>query len=188
MITGSTSTTLIEASKEMYKNTKKQVKSKGKELPKDIKDVYKPKSKVFVNKTAEEMYSSAGIKPNHGFEPKKANRWYLKFPKKSNISEWYVKGLTRPTYPFNVGGKIIVELRDGIEPSTTENLIKLIKTQKPFKLKIEMLDPLAKVIEKWVLKDCVITNVEWSPLDYESDDITTIYVEISYNEVKFKTK
>ena len=190
MISGYTTfdDTTLEASKEMYNRTKRQAKSIGKKLPKKIKDVYLPKGKLFESRTSEEMYSSSGVNPQFTIEPKMANRWYLKFPKEFNISEWYVKGLTRPSYPFNIGGKITVILRDGVEPSTTENLMKLIETQKPFKLKIEVLDPLAEVIEKWVLKGCVITNVEWSPLDYESKDVSTIYVQISYNEVKFKKK
>lgn len=174
MVTGYTTT--IDASKEMYKRTQRQAKSKGKKLPKKIKDVYGKESIV---KDSKDPFM---------YEPKMANRWYLKFPKKFDIPEWYVKGLTRPTYPFNVGGKITVVLRDGVEPSTTGNLMKLIETQKPFKLKIEVLDPLAEVIEKWTLKGCVIVNVDWSPLDYESKDVSTIYVQISYNEVKFKKK
>jgi hypothetical protein len=175
MVTGSTSefVTLLESSKEMHKNTMKQFKSKGKKLSKEIKSVYTDDGKSKISPI---------------YEPKMANRWFLKFPKESNISEWYVKALTRPTYPFNIGGKINVVLYDSIEPSTTGNLMKLIEKQKPFELKIEVLDPLAEVIEKWTLEGCVITSVQWGTLDYQSKDISTIYVEVSYNKVKFKNK
>lgn len=187
--TGTTKMSVIEASKEMHKNTMKQAKSMGKHFPIDIKGAYLPKvCKNFKNPTSEDMYSSSGIEPQITFEPKMDNRWYLKFPKEFNISEWHVESLTRPTYPFDIDSKISVVLRDTIEPSITENLMMWIENQKPFKLKIEILDPLSVVVEKWTLEECIITKIEWSPLDYGSNGISTIHVEIYYNKVKFKKK
>ena len=179
MVTGKTKNfvSLLESSKKMHKNTVKQLKSKGKKLPVEVKDIYGKK-----------LCEVNNSKTSQNFEPKTNNRWYLKFPEKVNIPKWYIKGLTRPTYPFNIGGKITVVLRDGIEPSITKNLIKLIEEQKPFKIKVQLLDALGEVIEKWILNGCIITSIQWSPLDYENNDISTIYVDISYNKVKFKDK
>lgn len=173
MTSGYTSTTLIEASKEMYKNTMKQAKSKGKKLPQTIKSIY---------------HDDGKSKLSPLYEPKMNNRWYVRFSKKLFIPEWVVESVTRPSYPFNVGGKIYLSLRDPIAPSTSKCLADFLKDPKPFKLKIQMVDPLGEVVEQWVLKGCVIVSVDWSPLDYTSKDATLIHVEVSYNEVKFKSK
>lgn len=173
MVTGYTSTTLIEASKEMYNNTMKQVKSKGKKFDTRIKSVY---------------HNDDKSKTPPSYEPIMANRWLVKFPKEYNIPEWVGKALTLPTYPFNFGGKITVVLRDPITPSTTDSLMKFIDNQKPFKLKIHILDPLGETVGKWILKGCLITSIDWSTLDYESKEPMSIYTQISYNEVKYKSK
>lgn len=173
IVTGYTSTSLIEASKEMYENTVKQVKSKGKKLDTLIKSVYHNDGK------------SKSLPP---YEPKMTNRWIVKFPKKYQIPEWVGKAMTLPVYPFNLGGKITVVLRDPIAPSTTKSIMKFLDEPKPFKLKIHMLDPLGESIEKWILKGCLITSIDWSTLDYESNEPTLIYAQISYNEVKYKSK
>lgn len=163
---------LIEnSSKKMYKNTQKQAVGIGKKLPKEIKSVYRDNDE-------------SKIAPP--YEPKMANRWYVKFSKDIFIPEWVVESVTRPSYPFNVGGKIHLLLRDPIAPSTSKCLVDFLKNPKPFKLKIQLVDPLGEVVETWVVKGCVIISVDWSPLDYTSNDATTIHVEISYNEVKFK--
>lgn len=179
MISGTTTSSLIESSKEMYKRSKKQIKSKGKKEPKNLKAVYMPKSTSFNEKTSEEMY---------GFEPRMTNRWLIKFPKKANITQWVGKALTLPTYPFNLGGKITVVLIDPIYPSTTQALMKFVENQKPFKLKIDILDPLTESIGKWILKGCLIQTIDFSTLDYQSNEPTQIYITVSYNEVKYKSK
>lgn len=173
ILSGYTTTTLTEASKEMYKRTKKQAKSKGKRLPKAIKSVY-------VNNETSKLSPS--------YEPKTTNRWLVKFPKEANITDWVGKALTLPTYPFNLGGKITVVLRDPVNPSTTDSLMKFIKNQKPFKLKVDILDPLTNSVGGWILKGCLIQRIDWSTLDYESDEPSQIYMTVSYNEVKYKTK
>jgi hypothetical protein len=163
--------TLLESSKDMYKNTLKQVKGKNKGLDKEVKNIYSPKS----------------ILPPL-FEPKMNNRWRLKFPKKLKIPDWFIKGLTRPVYPFSTNNKITVVLHDPISVSISENLINFLNNQKPFELKLLILDPLGEVVEKWNLGGCLITGIQWSILDYQNNDISSIYLEISYNEVKIKTK
>lgn len=180
MVSGSTkdSVSLLEASKMMHKNTVKQAKSKGKKLSKDIRKVYDVNDKL--------MCHVKNSKIPLPYEPKMNNRWYVKFSKDIFIPEWVVESVTRPSYPFNVGGKIHLLLRDPIAPSTSKCLVDFLKNPKPFKLKIELVDPLGEVVETWVVKGCVIVSVDWSPLDYTSNDATTIHVEISYNEVKFK--
>ena len=172
-ISGFTSTTLVDSAKKMYKNTNKQAKSIGKQLPQAIKSVY-------VGDNTSKILPS--------YEPKMANRWLIKFPKKVNITDWVGKAVTLPTYPFNLGGKITVVLHDPVYPSTTDSLVKFVENQKPFKLKIDVLDPLAVSVGKWILKGCLITSIDWTTLDYSTKEPMSIYLTISYNEVKYKSK
>ena len=173
MITGCTSDSVIESSKKMYENTIKQVKSKGKKLDNSIKSVYYGDGK-------------SNIQPM--FEPKMTNRWLVKFPKKSNIPEWIGKSVVLPTYPFNPGDKLYVVLYDPILPSTTNSLLKFIENQKPFKLKLDVLDPLGSCVGKWIFKDCLITSIDWSTLDYANNEPMLIHLTISYNKIKYKEK
>ena len=169
-----TGMTIDEIAKEMYKDTKKQAKQYGKKLPK-VKEIYtsrKTSIKDFITEP---------------FEPKKVNRFFLRFPKKIGLPEWLVKSMTRPSYPSN--NEISVVLYDPIIKSSTQALLNFIGnqdslTKKNFKLKLEMLDPLGTVIEKWILKKCFIKTIEWSPLDYGSDDLCYLYLTIGYNDIK----
>lgn len=169
-----TNTGILAASKEMYERTKKQAESNSRKLNTLIKNIY---------------YDSNGkLKSHPPYEPKMTNRWIVEFPKEYHIPEWVGKAVTLPTYPFSQGGKITVVLRDPIALSTTSAIMEYLDNPKPFKLKINVLDPVGIKIEKWILKGCLITSIDWSTLDYESNEPTLIYLTISYNEVKYKTK
>lgn len=51
-----------------------------------------------------------------------------------------------------------------------------------------MLDPTGIVVEKWILKKCTILNIEWSPLDYASDSLAYITLNVKYNDLKINYK
>lgn len=164
----------IDAAAEMYKNTLKQVKEgKQRKLIKDLKGTY-------LNQHHKENILSPDV------EYQRINRWTLNFPKKFNISPWFIKSVIRPSYPFD--GDFNVEIYEGVyEPN---GLIEFLKIQQKdgFKLKLELLDPTGVVIEKWVIKNCFIKAVHWCPLNYKDDGPTTITLCLSYEKIKFKTK
>ena len=169
-------TGLYDAAKEMFFNTQKQAKKINKKID-NVKDVY-------TNNVKHQLYLP--------YEPKKNNRALLTFVK-TKIPQWVVKSFTRPAFPLELNNTITVVLHDPIAPSTTKSVIDLFNdtnglNKKKLKLKIEMLDPTGIVVEKWVLKDCVITEMVWSPIDYsdKNDSITTITLTIRYNQVKIK--
>jgi hypothetical protein len=167
--------TISDVSKEMYKRTKKQIKNFGKKLPKNFSHIYdgakKPNSFL----------------PPSDFEAKRVNRFLLTIPKKS-IGEWMVRNVTRPSYPFN--NELKVTLIDSLNPSNTKELLDLIKNNQEFDIKfkmcLKMLDPTGVIVEKWVFKKCLISKVEWSILDYSSDNISEIYLTIIFEELKIK--
>jgi hypothetical protein len=163
--------TLIEASKEMYEKTMKQAKENGKKVLNDVKGIYHNQSILALE-----------------FEPKKTNRWLLEFPKGSNIDNWICKAVTLPVYPFDTDNDISVTLYDPLANSTTNNILNFVKKGKPFKLKINILDPTSVVVEKWVLKGCIIKRIDCPPLDYSTDEPMLVHLQISYNEVKYKTQ
>jgi hypothetical protein len=168
-------TNLYGATRQMLVNSEKQAKSIGKEIPNDVKNVYTKNINNLLCPT---------------YEPKKNNRALLTFVK-TKIPQWVVKSFTRPAFPLELNNTITVVLYDPIEPSTTKSVIDLFNdinglNKKKLKLKIEMLDPTGVVVEKWVLKGCVITEIVWSPINYNDDSISTITLKIRYNQVKFK--
>jgi hypothetical protein len=169
-------TGLYEAAKEMFFNTQEQAKKINKKIY-NVKDVY-------INNVDKSLYPA--------YEPKKNNRALLTFVK-TKIPQWVVKSFTRPAFPLELNNTITVVLHDAITPSTTKSVIDLFNdtnglNKKKLKLKIEMLDPTGVVVEKWILKGCVITEMVWSPIDYtnKNDTIATITLTVRYNQVKIK--
>jgi hypothetical protein len=151
---------------EMRKNTKIQADNLNIKLPKEFNTSYSPL-----------------LTPP--FEPMLKNRWILNFPKKFGIPNWVVSSTSLPTYPFASGNVIFVQMYDPINLSITDKLIDALDKQ-GFKIKIRMVDPTGVAIEKWVLYDCEITNIDWGTLDYKCSEPQKINVTISYNDIKFK--
>ena len=152
------------------------------------------------------------------YEPKRKNRWLITFPADLGIQQWWLETASRPSITQNeteiqflntstwVIGRftwetIDVTFRDPIGPSATQAIMEWVRLhsesitgrqgyaagyKRPVEL--EMLDPTGVVVEKWILKDCVITEMVWSPIDYtnKNDSITTITLTIRYNQVKIK--
>ncbi len=50
----------------------------------------------------------------------------------------------------------------------------------------EVGNPQSTVIEKWTLKNCFITSVDFGELDYDSDDLVNIEIEIRYDWAVFE--
>jgi hypothetical protein len=138
------------------------------------------------------------------YEPKKKNRFILRFPSELGINEWFVETTNRPKItigsidiPFlntkrYVAGKyewgtIGVTLRDPIGPSAAQAMMEWVRLHAEsvtgrmgyaagYKkdVELEMLDPTGVVIEKWSLIQCFLTDVDFGSLGYADDALANI--------------
>ena len=116
------------------------------------------------------------------YEPKKQNRFILRFPSSLGINEWFVISTKRPTMTINeveipflntstyVAGRfnwetIDVTFKDPIGPSAAQALMEWVRLHAEsvtgrmgyaagYKkdIELEMLDPTGVVVEKWILQ------------------------------------
>ena len=142
------------------------------------------------------------------YEPKRSNRFILRFPSSLGINEWFVSTAARPSLKINstaipflntstyVAGRfeweeIRVTFRDPIGPSATQALMEWIRLSHEavtgrdgyaagYKkdVELEMLDPTGVVVEKWILQGTFMTTLNGGELDYSRDDLATIQVSL----------
>lgn len=140
------------------------------------------------------------------YEPKRENRWILRFPSSLGINEWYVETTSRPkltiasteiqflnTSTYVAGrftwGEIPVTFRDPIGPSASQAVMEWIRLcaesvtgrmgyAAGYKknVDLEMLDPTGVVVEKWILERTMITKSSWDQLNYAQDSLAGIEV------------
>jgi len=145
------------------------------------------------------------------YEPKKQNRFILRFPSPLGIQEWFVKTASRPkitqeateiqflnTSTFVLGrftwDAISVTFRDPIGPSASQALMEWVRLHSEsvtgrqgyaagYKkdVELELLDPTGVVIEKWILQGTMLTNVDFGGLDYSTSEIAEITAELRYD-------
>ncbi len=138
------------------------------------------------------------------YEPKKKNRFILRFPDSLGINEWFVQSASRPKItiksndiPFlntkrYVAGMyewnpITVKLLDPIGPSAAQAMMEWVRLHAEevtgrmgyaagYKkdIELEMLDPTGVVIEKWLLIGTFLTNVDFGSLSYDDDKLADI--------------
>ena len=145
------------------------------------------------------------------YEPLRQNRWLLRFPSDLGIQEWWCKSAKRPsikqegkaipflnTETYVVGrytwDSIQVTLRDPIGPSASQAIMEWVRLHSEsvsgrqgyaagYKrdVELEMLDPTGVVVSKWILKNCMLTAVNFGDLDYQSSDLSTIQMTLRYD-------
>ena len=138
------------------------------------------------------------------YEPKRQNRFILRFPSTLGINEWFVESTSRPHITINpveipflntstfVAGRfnwqtINVTFRDPIGPSASQALMEWVRLHAEsvtgrmgyaagYKkdIDLEMLDPTGVVVEKWILYGTFLTDVNFNTLAYNADAIATI--------------
>jgi len=138
------------------------------------------------------------------YEPKRQNRFILRFPSSLGINEWFVESTKRPsikiasteiqflnTSTFVAGrfnwDEIPVTFRDPIGPSAAQALMEWVRLHAEsvtgrmgyaagYKkdIDLEMLDPTGVVVEKWILYGTFLTNVDFQTLNYSQDGLATI--------------
>jgi hypothetical protein len=138
------------------------------------------------------------------YEPKRQNRFILRFPSSLGINEWFVESAARPhititptEIPFLntstfVAGRfnwqtINVTFRDPIGPSAAQALMEWVRLHAEsvtgrmgyaagYKkdVDLEMLDPTGVVVEKWILYGTFLTDVNFNNLAYNQDALANI--------------
>ena len=142
------------------------------------------------------------------YEPKRQNRFIMRFPSPLGINEWFVESTSRPTITINATpipflntetyvagrftwGTINVTLRDPIGPSATQAIMEWIRLcaesvtgrmgyAAGYKrnVDLEMLDPTGVVVEKWIMEGCFITSSNFGSLGYGQDALATIQITL----------
>lgn len=131
------------------------------------------------------------------YEPKRKNRWILKFLENTSIESWFLSGTVRPSvevkhisiFGFNFSLKpkwqpMEIKMRDVIGPSSAQAVWKLFSSKNKFNLVLEMLDPTGVGVEKWEINDCKIISLDFGCLSYDSDDLAEIIMVIQPKSVK----
>ena len=138
------------------------------------------------------------------YEPKRQNRFILRFPSSLGINEWFVESASRPSIKIGateiqflntstfVAGRfnwdpIQVKFRDPIGPSAAQALMEWVRLcaesvtgrmgyAAGYKknVDIEMLDPTGVVVERWILEGAFLTDVNFGALSYSQDALADI--------------
>jgi len=138
------------------------------------------------------------------YEPKRQNRFILRFPSSLGINEWFVETAARPSIKINsteipflntstfVAGRfnwdpISVKFRDPIGPSAAQALMEWVRLcaesvtgrmgyAAGYKqdVDLEMLDPTGVPVEKWILQGTFLTDVNFGSLAYNQDNLAEI--------------
>jgi len=138
------------------------------------------------------------------YEPKRVNRFILRFPSSLGINEWFVETTARPSLKINsteiqflntstfVAGRfnwnaLNVKFRDPIGPSAAQAVMEWVRLcaesvtgrmgyAAGYKknVDLEMLDPTGVVVEKWILEGTFLTDINFDTLNYSQDGLATI--------------
>tara|TARA_R110002096_G_scaffold293875_1_gene488254 strand:- start:71 stop:559 length:489 start_codon:yes stop_codon:yes gene_type:complete len=138
------------------------------------------------------------------YEPKRKNRFLLRFPSDLGIQEWWLSSASRPTItqsdvevPFlNTSTYVLgrftwetidVTFRDAIGPSTTQAIMEWVRLGSEsitgrqgyaagYKrdVYLEMLDPTGVVVEKWEMQGTMLTTVNFGDLGMDDDGIAEV--------------
>jgi hypothetical protein len=142
------------------------------------------------------------------YEPKRNNRFILRFPSTLGINEWFVETAARPHITINSveipflntstyvagrfnWGEINVTFRDPIGPSASQALMEWVRLcaesvtgrmgyAAGYKknVDLEMLDPTGVVIEKWIMEGTWMKDVNFNSLGYSDDKVATVTAQL----------
>ena len=138
------------------------------------------------------------------YEPKRQNRFILRFPSSLGINEWFVESTKRPSIKIAsteiqflntstyVAGRfnwdeMTVKFRDPIGPSAAQALMEWVRLHAEsvtgrmgyaagYKkdITLEMLDPTGVVVEKWILEGAFLLKYDGGQLTYASDGLAKV--------------
>lgn len=144
------------------------------------------------------------LKMPNTYEPLKQNRFVFRFPSDLGIQTWTVDSGSRPQItqnpveiPFlNTSTYVLgrytwntlqITFRDPIGPSASQALMEWVRLCSEsvtgrqgyaagYKrdVELDMLDPTGVVVQKWILKNCWPSDVNFGTLAYNTDAVATI--------------
>ena len=145
------------------------------------------------------------------YEPKKKNRWLLRFPADLGIQEWWLASASRPSITQNeveipflntstwVIGRftwesISVTFRDPIGPSAAQAIMEWVRLHHEsvtgrdgysdfYKKDItfNVLGPVGDKVEEWTLKGAFIQAATFSDMDYSATNVSDISLTLRYD-------
>lgn len=142
------------------------------------------------------MREKQNLIPNN-LEFKKTNRFLVHLPKEFNITPLQIESvrtssyetLTKTVLGFSLFKKVIlsdtiITIREIEGTNAIKNLTN--KMGNKFDFSIEMVNGQNVVIEKWIMKDCFISNLSNNRLSYGNDDILKTIISITPNKMEMK--
>ena len=142
------------------------------------------------------------------YEPKRVNRFIVRFPSSLGINEWYVTSAARPSAKINsveipflntstyVAGRFVwnelrVKFKDPIGPSASQALMEWFRLHAEsvtgrmgyaagYKkdIELDMLDPTGVVVEKWIIQGAFLTDLNFNDLSYSDEGLADISVTL----------
>ena len=136
------------------------------------------------------------------YELKRMNRFLITFPEHFNIPQWVTSETSRPSariitkdilgiklFKKLIWDDMIIKMRDPIGPSTSQSLMNLVHKslyekkrliKDKFDLKLEMIDPVGHVVEKWSLSGCQFKSIDFGDLSHQIDEpvVCTLIIEL----------
>lgn len=142
------------------------------------------------------------------YEPKKKNRFLVRFPSSMGINEWIVSTATRPKatigsveIPFLntstfVAGRfkwdpMTITFRDPIGPSSSQALMEWFRQHAESvtgrmgyavsymkTIELDMLDPTGVAVERWIIENAFITDINFNDLSYSEENLADITISI----------
>lgn len=142
------------------------------------------------------------------FEPKRKNRFILEFPTELGIEVWKVQSCTRPKLEINpvevhwintvnyVAGKgkwgpVDITFIDTQGPSTSTQLMEWVRLEfesltgrmgyaAGYKktLILKALDPTGVEVEKWEMRECMITNIDFGENAQDDDGLAMVNITV----------
>jgi hypothetical protein len=118
------------------------------------------------------------------FEPKKSNRFHVKFGDPFNIPIYVIKEVQRPSFKMaNCGIRwddMVFTMYDPISPSTSQSIMYGLrelrkKDSQQIKVNIKLLGPVGDIVEEWdVIGE--IDYIDFGHLDWSSGETLNIKV------------
>ena len=110
------------------------------------------------------------------FEPKRNNRFIVRFPKEFKIADWCTQSITKPKYVNGEWDTIKIVFHDLVDYSVSEGLINMIKfLQSDYKNLIEIyldiLSPSGEVVDEWLITFNQILSIDFGDCNYDNDGI-----------------
>lgn len=146
------------------------------------------------------------------YEPLRKNRWLFRFPADLGIQEWFLESAARPSInqhaveiPFlNTSTWVVgrytwdpieITLRDPIGPSASQAMMEWVRLHSEsvtgrqgyaagYKrdIELEMLDPTGVVVQKWILKNTMLSDAtNYGSLSYDDDSLASITATLRFD-------